>query len=134
MNSLGHLNALVNRALRAINDAAVCSARVEVANRKYAIEQLVQAVECVSRVKDVIVKADPTLEYHFDVERAATPYMESVATLVKEAQAARGIGDLKRTQELLKLALNLEPPPFAYESIEKQLNSLGVPDSPDPKG
>jgi len=124
VKSLEQLNGLINRALRAVNDAAVFAAMADVAKREYAIGQIVRAVECLSNVKDLIVEADPNLEYHFDPGRAATPYMNAVAQLVISAETARQGGDSEQAAELLQKALELDPPPFAYESIEKQLKAL----------
>jgi hypothetical protein len=124
MNSLEQLNGLVNRALRAVNDAAVCSAQMNIAKRESATNHLVRAVEHLTNVKALIVEADPKLEYHFDAGRPATPYMEAVARLVIEAEAARQSGNTERAEELLKSALKLDPPPFAYESIEKKIAAL----------
>jgi len=50
--------------------------------------------------------------------------MREIANVVEEAEKQVRAGNVARAMEMLQRAQSMEPPPLAYESIEKRLMSL----------
>ena len=124
MTDLENLNRAVNRALRELNAVAVGVASAPLGDRKGALAQITQALAHVDALQRSIYTADPSLEYHYDPNRPPTESMNKVADLVDAAEAQVAKGDVRGALETLHHALQLEPPPLAYETIEKRLKSL----------
>jgi len=124
MSKLEELNRSVNRVLRALNSLAVSVASSSLADRSSALDEVTQALEHVNELQRRIVASDPTLEYHHDPHRPPTKAMKAIADLVEEAEQLAKKGDAKAAEEALKRACAMEPPPLAYEMIEKRIRTL----------
>jgi tetratricopeptide (TPR) repeat protein len=124
MNSLEKLYRQMNRAQRELNSGAVAAAAAStLLQRKDAVQQLAKAIEHVSNVQRFIVEADPQLEYHFDPSRPPTKYMAAIRQLVKAGDDAYQQGDVGRAIGFLEQALRMDPPPFAFDSIDKKVTA-----------
>lgn len=124
MKELERLNRDVNRALRELNGIAVAVSSATLANRKGALHEAAEALVHLDNLQRLIYASDPTLEYHYDPDRPATDAMAALARVVDEAEKQIKDGDISLAVKTLQLALEMEPPPLAYESIQKRLQSL----------
>lgn len=124
MTTLADLNRLVNRSHRALNEVALRAVECTLADRQTAMDHLTNAMESLMRFQRCITKQDPSLEYHHDPQRAPTEFMRSIAGTVARADSALAVGDVSAAAGLLKDALDMEPPPLAYEIISKKLGAL----------
>lgn len=124
MNELEKLNRSVNRSLRELNGIAVAVSSSLWTDRKAALHEVIQALAHLDAVQRLIYTSDPKLEYHFDPNRPPTHAMTMLAQLVDKAEDQARNGDVPGAKQALQRALELEPPPLAYETIEKRLNEL----------
>jgi hypothetical protein len=118
------LNRRLNRAARVVNLAAVSVA--EVAVTKALTKKLVETLAEINDAQLALFQSNPELEYHFDPARAPTAFMREVQGLEREAEAAFAQGNGPLARQKFDEALGLEPPPLAYEAIEKRLRQLGL--------
>lgn len=86
--------------------------------------EIIGAIERVHNLQRLIVSIAPDLEYHSDPAKPPTPAMKRLAAILDKAETHIHSRDVGAAQEALKSALALEPPPLAYEQIEKRLKSL----------
>ncbi len=124
MTALEELNRAVNRALRALNALALRTASSALPDRDAGLREITQALAHVDSLQRLIVAADPGLEYHHDPNRPPSRIMREIANVVEEAEKQVRAGNVARAMEMLQRAQSMEPPPLAYESIEKRLMSL----------
>lgn len=124
MSNLEELNRAVNRALRALNGIAVSVTSSSLPDRNAALQEITQALAHVDALQRLIVVSNPDLEYHHDPNRPPSPLMRTIADLVEAAENDRQQGNVSAAEVALKRALAMEPPPLAYEMIEKRLDSL----------
>lgn len=124
MTTLTDLNRLVNRGHRSLNEIALRITECPLADQQSAMEHLTGAMESLMRFQQCITKQAPGLEYHHDPGRAPTDFMRSVAETVVRADSALAAGKVDVAAGLLKEALEMEPPPLAYETISKKLRAL----------
>jgi Flp pilus assembly protein TadD len=123
INNLDELNKAINRALRLLNGIAVNVPSVAPKNDA-ALAEIVGAVERMYNLQRLVVALRPDLEYHSDPAKPPTRVMKDLAELLEEAETHIRAGNLAAADEVLKRACDLEPPPLAYEQIEKRLRSL----------
>lgn len=124
MTNLKELNRAVNRALRVLNSIAVDVASSSLTERNVALDEITQALVHVDKLQRLVFASDPSLEYHFDASRAPTPAMKEVSDLVEAAERYMQQGNVAAACDALERACDLEPPPLAYEMIEKRLIGL----------
>lgn len=124
MPSLDELGRLLSRALRAANDVAVILPVSPLLERKAALDAVVEAVVQLTKAQDLLVKQEPSLEYHYDPTRPPSQLMKMVAELRKQAESNLAQGKIADAAQLLQQAREMEPPPLTYESITKQLDAL----------
>ncbi len=109
---------MANLAAVAIGDGSPASKR--------ATEKLVEALTAISDAQKSLFASNPELEFHFDPGREPTAFMREIERLGREADSALAKGDRQLAQRKLTEALALEPPPLAYEVIEKRLRALSA--------
>lgn len=126
---LAEFNRTLNRALRAIDEVASKSAAPDVLTKR--IEALAHAREALKHLmnlQELLVEQAPELAYHFDAALQPTEYMKKIAAQVQASREFERNGRAAEAIAALRKALEEEPPPFAYESIAKELRRLqGVP-------
>jgi hypothetical protein len=93
-------------------------------DRESALEEVSQALVHLDALQRIIVAQDPSLEYHFDPQRARTPAMKTIAEHVQAAEEFIQSGRLGEAVASLEHARDLEPPPLVYEMIEKRLGEI----------
>jgi hypothetical protein len=125
MSSAEEINRLVNRGLRVLNEVAVKVAASRLADRKLALNESTEAVTHLTALQRLIVREDPSLEYHYDPKREPTIFMKKIGSLVDEAEALLRAGKTDDAACVLRRARDLEPPPLTYEMLSKKLESLG---------
>ncbi len=118
------LNRKLNRAARFANLAAVTVANGGSPVSKAITAKLVDVLAEIKTVQQSLVRGNPELEYHFDAQRPATRFMRQVQQLHADAEAAFASGDRDLALRKLDEALTLEPPPLAYEVLEKRRNEI----------
>lgn len=118
------LNRKLNRAARFANLAAVAIAEGGDAGSRSLTEKLVGVLAEIANAQQQLFRTNPEHEYHFDPDRAATPFMQQVQRLERESQEALGAGNRQLAVQKLNDALALEPPPLAYEVLERRRNEL----------
>ena len=123
--TLDALNRRINHVLRLLNGIAVSVPSLLRKNDSdVALRELVEAIEHVHNLQRMIVGIEPGLEYHSDPAKAPTAAMKKLADILRSAETHIRAGNTQAAEEAFKAALELEPPPLAYEQIEKRLNSL----------
>ena len=118
------LNRRLNRAASFTNLAAVAVANGSGALSKSLTEKLVGVLAEITDAQHSLFRTNPELEYHFDPDRAPTTFMREVQRLEREAQDAIERGNRHLATQKLNDALALEPPPLAYEVLERRRNEL----------
>ena len=118
------LNRTLNRAARFANLAAVTVANGGVEVSKNLVEKLVEVLAEIDAVQRALVRDNPELEYHFESDRAPSAFMREVQRFGREAEQAMAHGDHSLAIQKLNQALALEPPPLAYEILEKRRNEI----------
>jgi len=118
------LNRRLNRAARFANLAAVAVADGGGSHSKSLTEKLVGALAEIADAQQSLFRAHPELEYHFDPDRAPTAFMRVVQRLERESEEALAAGNHVLAARKLNDALALEPPPLAYEVLERRRNEL----------
>ena len=118
------LNRRLNRAARFANLAAVTVANGGSPISKALTEKLVAVLAEITAVQKSLVQRHPDLEYHFDPQRPPSAFMREVQRLGLEAQTAIAKGDRNLAILRINEALALEPPPLAYEILEKRRNEI----------
>jgi hypothetical protein len=118
------LNRRLNRAARFANLAAVAVADAGGGRLKGLTEKLVEVLAEIADAQQSLYRSNPDLEYHFDPHRAPTSFMGEVQRLDRESQQALAAGNKLLAAQKLNDALALEPPPLAYEVLEKRRNEL----------
>lgn len=124
MSQLEEINRAINRSLRMLNGIAVSLTVSSLSDRKAALQEITQALAHLDALQRLVVAAAPTLEYHYDPNRAPSPTMKAIADLVETAEAHVRQGNMPAAEDALRRAQEMEPPPLAYEMIEKRLTSL----------
>lgn len=118
------LNRRLNRAARLANLAAVSVASGGAPVTKTLTAKLVDVLAEINTVQQSLIRGNPDLEYHSDPERPPTAFMLSIQQLEREADSAIAQGDRALAVRKLDEALALEPPPLAYEVLEKRRNEI----------
>ena len=124
MSDLDKINKAINRSLRILNGIAVTVASSSQLDRDAALREITEALARINALQRLVVTCDPALEYHYDPNRPPSPTMKAIGDLVEAAETHVQQGNFAAAEELLRRAQDMEPPPLAYEMIEKRLNSL----------
>jgi hypothetical protein len=124
MSTVAKVNALLNRAQRAANDAAVATATESDAVLRDSLTHIVAAVGELGAAQSKLYQLDPSLEYHYDPTRTPTKFMLKVRALMDDAETLHACGDARGAIDRLNEALALEPPALTYEVIAKRIAQL----------
>jgi hypothetical protein len=118
------LNRRLNRAARLVNLAAVTVADGGGSPSKSLTEKLVGVLAEIADAQHSLFRTHPELEYHFDPDRAPTAFMRTVQRLERESEEALAAGNRALAAQKINEALGLEPPPLAYEVLERRRNEM----------
>ena len=124
MQPLTKLNALLNRAQRVSNEAAVILAAASDQELRHGLEHVVAAIKELLAAQSALHALEPGLAYHYDPTMAPTAYMLQVRALINAAESLKARGDRAQAIDRLKEALALEPPALTYEVISKEIAEL----------
>ena len=122
--NLYDLNRYLNQALRAVNSAIVAASKVGLESVKDDTRALVEIMEALSNVQRRIYEIEPELEYHYDASRPDTQYMRQHRQHLTKASEHEAQGDIAGALDQLRLALDMEPPPIAYEVVLREKGRL----------
>lgn len=124
MKTLEELNREINYALRVTNQVAVDVAASSLRERRAALNEITEALVHLDALQRILVADDPSLEYHFDPDRKATPAMKRIAELVESADRLVESEQFSEAAAMLQSACDLQPPPLVYETIAKRLEDV----------